>query len=339
VETSVVSLYVTDPETNSKSAGSAVFYGKDEETKKPVLVTCCHVIDYALTTNKQTKITAVLHDGTEVECKILGGDDEEDLAILTILDNDLQTIEGKYSTVSCRNKDENIKTGEDVFAIGNPLGTLGGSVTKGIVSGKERVINMDGVSMNLLQIDVAVNQGNSGGALFDIAGNLIGIVNAKSTGSGVEGIGYAIHINDVQRVANSIIRTSGTEQYNHLGYVEGKVRLGVTVRIAKGQTNSYEYLINELNPFGTVAVYNKQAADGNKIAVGDYINAVKKKDGAPILFDKSNSLGDFIKDLKVGDQIIITIERRQYNIFGQITTTNTFDVELTMQQYVFGYTP
>ncbi|NMA59984.1 MAG: trypsin-like serine protease [Clostridiales bacterium] len=333
VEKSVVSIYVADG--NRKSAGSAVFYTESETPgTPPLLVTCAHVIDYALTTNINAKIKAIIHDGTEVECKIVGADDEEDLAVLTIDSEDLQSIEGKYSSVKLRPEDSNIRTGETVFAIGNPLGTLGGSVTKGIISGKERVINMDGVSMNLLQIDVAVNQGNSGGALFDIAGNLIGIVNAKSIGEGVEGIGYAIHINDVNRVSQSIITTSGKAEYNNLGYVEGKVRLGVTVQIPKGQTSPYKYVIISLNPYGTVTAYNANVVENDKIIKeNDYITSIRKKDEpTPIVFNQLNTLGDFIKTLHVGDQIVITVERP-----GLVT--NQFSVELTMQQYVYGHTP
>lgn len=333
VEKSVVSIYVADG--NRKSAGSAVFYTESETPgTPPLLVTCAHVIDYALTTNINAKIKAIIHDGTEVECKIVGADDEEDLAVLTIDSEDLQSIEGKYSSVKLRPEDSNIRTGETVFAIGNPLGTLGGSVTKGIISGKERVINMDGVSMNLLQIDVAVNQGNSGGALFDIAGNLIGIVNAKSIGEGVEGIGYAIHINDVNRVSQSIITTSGKAEYNNLGYVEGKVRLGVTVQIPKGQTSPYKYIIISLNPYGTVTAYNANVVENDKIIKeNDYITSIRKKDEpTPIVFNQLNTLGDFIKTLHVGDQIVITVERP-----GLVT--NQFSVELTMQQYVYGHTP
>lgn len=333
VEKSVVSIYVADG--NRKSAGSAVFYTESETPgTPPLLVTCAHVIDYALTTNINAKIKAIIHDGTEVECKIVGADDEEDLAVLTIDSEDLQSIEGKYSSVKLRPEDSNIRTGETVFAIGNPLGTLGGSVTKGIISGKERVINMDGVSMNLLQIDVAVNQGNSGGALFDIAGNLIGIVNAKSIGEGVEGIGYAIHINDVNRVSQSIITTSGKAEYNNLGYVEDKVRLGVTVQIPKGQTSPYKYVIISLNPYGTVTAYNANVVENDKIIKeNDYITSIRKKDEpTPIVFNQLNTLGDFIKTLHVGDQIVITVERP-----GLVT--NQFSVELTMQQYVYGHTP
>lgn len=337
VENSVVSIYVADG--NRKSAGSAVFYAEsDTQGTPPLLVTCAHVIDYALTTNTNAKITAIIHDGTEVECKIVGADDEEDLAVLTITDSeDFQSIEGKYSSVKLRPKDNNIRTGETVFAIGNPLGTLGGSVTKGIISGKERVINMDGVSMNLLQIDVAVNQGNSGGALFDIAGNLIGIVNAKSIGEGVEGIGYAIHIDDVNRISQSIIETSGKAGYNNLGYVEGKVRLGVTVQIPKGQTSPYKYVILSLNPYGTVAAYNANVVENDKIIKeNDYITSIRKKDEpTPIVFSQLNTLGDFIKTLHVGDQIVITVER----VERPGLVTNQFSVELTMQQYVYGHTP
>ncbi len=91
------------------------------------------------------------------------------------------------------------------MVIGNPLGTLAGTATDGIVSGLEREITLDGKSMTLIQVSASVNPGNSGGGVFDQYGNLIGLVVAKSSGSDVEGLGFAIPSNTVASVAESLI--------------------------------------------------------------------------------------------------------------------------------------
>jgi serine protease Do len=110
--------------------------------------------------------------------------------------------------------------GELAVVIGNPLGRLGGSVTEGIISALNRDINIDGEMMNLMQTSAAVNPGNSGGALFNAYGELIGIINAKSGGSNIEGIGFAIPVNHVKTIA---------DQLTQHGYVPGRVGLGISL--------------------------------------------------------------------------------------------------------------
>lgn len=334
VQNSVVSIKVKT--SNGSSAGSGVIYattkGQNTSDENILILTCSHVIESALT-EENGEITAVLYDGTKVKCLVLGADNEEDLAVLTMAPNQTLSKE-KYSIAKIRNIDSSnggvkLRVAETVFAIGNPLGTLGGSVTKGIISGTERVINMDGVSMTLLQIDVAVNRGNSGGALFDESGLLIGIVNAKSIGEGVEGIGYAISIKEALEIASSIVETHGLLKFDNLGYIEGKVRLGVTVESTPMTNGELYYKIVALNPYGTVAVYNK--GNSSKIMINQYISGIKKKsDSTFTKFTTLETLGNFIKSLKVGDEIVM-----------QIKTANnsTFNANLKMQQYVFGFKP
>ena len=110
--------------------------------------------------------------------------------------------------------------GEGVIAIGNPLGELGGTVTNGIVSALAREVEIDGQAMTLLQTNAAVNPGNSGGGLFNMKGELIGVVNAKSGGDNVENIGFAIPIDAAYDIACELI--------TH-GYVTGRVELGLSL--------------------------------------------------------------------------------------------------------------
>ncbi|MBR3374788.1 MAG: PDZ domain-containing protein, partial [Firmicutes bacterium] len=115
---------------------------------------------------------------------------------------------------------DQLEVGDLAVAIGNPLGELGGTVTAGIISATDRALSIDGKTMHLLQTDSSINPGNSGGGLFDQYGNLIGIVVAKSSGSDVEGLGFAIPCDKVSSVAKSLIEN---------GYVEGRPQAGITI--------------------------------------------------------------------------------------------------------------
>ncbi|MBQ8341553.1 MAG: trypsin-like peptidase domain-containing protein [Clostridia bacterium] len=122
--------------------------------------------------------------------------------------------------------------GEEVIAIGNPLGELGGTVTDGIISQVEREVQVDDVTMTLLQTNAAINSGNSGGGLFNMAGELIGVVNAKYSAAGVEGLGFAIPIDTAVISINHLLQLGYIPNIPSLGVTlsEGTVRSGFTYR-------------------------------------------------------------------------------------------------------------
>lgn len=176
------------------------------------VVTNNHVVEDA------TSVTVKLYSGEEYDAKIIGTDDMNDVALLKIEAEGLQAV-----TVG---DSDQIEVGDEVIAIGNPLGELTFTMTAGYISALDREINTDGKPINMLQTDVAINSGNSGGPLFDMNGNVIGITSAKysgssSSGASIEGIGFAIPINDALRIAYDL------QQY---GRVTGRAYLGVTVR-------------------------------------------------------------------------------------------------------------
>ncbi len=163
-------------------------------------------------------IVVRLYSGAEYPAAVVGTDSMNDVALLKIDAADLQTV-----TVG---DSDAIEVGETVEAIGNPLGELTFTMTAGYISALDREINTDGAPINMLQTDAAINAGNSGGPLFDMNGNVIGITTAKYSGStasgaSIEGIGFAIPINDVLRVVYDL------QQY---GRVVGRAYLGVTVQ-------------------------------------------------------------------------------------------------------------
>ena len=190
-----VGQYVT------QGAGSGVIYSEDG-----YIITNNHVIDGA------SNIKVTLHDGTEYDATLVATDSMTDVAVIKVDATGLQPITmGDMS---------NVNVGDAVVAIGNPLGTLSGTATEGIVSALEREITLDGKQMTLIQTSASINPGNSGGGLFDQYGNLIGIVVAKSSGSDVEGLGFAIPCDKVAKVAKSLIEN---------GYVEGRPQAGITI--------------------------------------------------------------------------------------------------------------
>ena len=210
---SVVAINITatsDPNffgqtTQTAGAGSGFILTPDG-----YIVTNYHVVGDADT----VKVT--LYNGDTYDAQYIGGDEDYDIAVIKIDAADLPNV-------TLGNSDS-LNVGDHVLAIGNPLGTLSGTVTDGIVSALERQVTIDGNNMTLLQTSAAVNPGNSGGGLFNASGELIGIVNAKSTsdssGNAVDNIGFAIPINSVKAIIEDLI--------SH-GYVTGQIVLGVSL--------------------------------------------------------------------------------------------------------------
>ena len=183
-------------------AGSAVVLSEDG-----YLLTNNHVVADA----SAIKVRTV--NGDEYPATLIGADSGTDIAVLRVEAVGLRPVTFADSDTA--------RVGEVAIVIGNPLGTLGGTVTEGIISAKDRAINVDGDMMTLLQTSAAINPGNSGGGLFDGAGNLVGLVNMKSAGANIEGLGFAIPSNIVRQVAAELIE---------YGYVTGRPALGVTLR-------------------------------------------------------------------------------------------------------------
>lgn len=295
--------------SSGTSAGSGVIISVTDNYS--YIWTCQHVVDGA------SAIKIILADGkTTYSATYCGGLADKDVAVLKIAQTEGLTA------AKIRNLETSpLRVGEDAIAIGNPLGSLGGTVTKGIVSATAREINMDGTVMELLQTDASINSGNSGGGLFDSNGLLIGIVNAKATGDSVEGLGFAIPIDTVSELAIELTETHNdtTNPYGGLGYIEGKFMLGVTTKMTT-YNNSYVFYVSAVDTYGSF---------GSVIQAGDYIYSVNGN-----TFGKDSSLGDYLKDTKIGDEVTMVVLRRSGfwgSTYSQVTLT------ATIEQYVYGY--
>lgn len=270
-------------EQTGTGAGSGVILTPDG-----YIVTNNHVIDGA------TAIKVTLMDGTEYEAELIGSDSRTDLAVVKIEANNLPSASiGNSSTVS---------VGDWVYAIGNATGELDSTLTQGGISGVNRSIEIDGQTMTLLQTDAAINPGNSGGGLFLAeTGQLIGIVNAKSFGLEIEGLGFAIPIDTVRDIVTDLM---------DLGYVSGRPYLGISMQTVSVYTNGY------MNPFeqffggGTqnavLVVYVAEGSPANLagIQTGDYII----KFGDTDIFT-SDEFKTQLNNCNAGDTITLTIQR------------------------------
>ena len=194
---------------NSSSAVSGTGFIISEDG---YILTNYHVIELAAQNSKDVEV--ILNDGTRYTASIVGYEKYNDVAVLKIDATGL-------NAVSFGNSDATA-VGDLVYAVGNPLGELDFSMSTGHVSALDRAITSDesGIAINMFQIDAAVNSGNSGGPVYNAAGEVIGIVTAKYADTGVEGLGFAIPINDAVGIASDLITK---------GYVTGKAYMGVTV--------------------------------------------------------------------------------------------------------------
>ncbi len=249
------------------------------------IMTNYHVIESAQKSNY--KISVLFKDGTSYEAKIVGFDEDNDVAVLKIDASDL--------TPATIGNSDNIAVGDSVFAIGNPLGELDFSMTSGRVSALDRsiVTERNSAAINMFQFDAAINSGNSGGPVYNESGEVIGIATAKVGSSGVEGLGFAIPINDAADIANELITK---------GYVSGKAYVGINVDSRYTSVYAQYYGMPE-----GAYVYNVETggcAERCGLAAGDIITEL----GGETIASCSD-LNSAIRNFKAGDSTEIVVYR------------------------------
>lgn len=300
---SVVSINVVA--TSFTGSGSGVLFAEDEVLGLSYVVTCFHVIEDCF------KIEVILTNGDTYNASVVGGYRDEDLAVLSIEATDL-TYASLYTD------SDQLNRGSQVVCIGNPLGTLPGSISIGYLSYINREVAVDDYeTMTLLQTDVAINSGNSGGGLFNTGGALIGIVNAKYSDEDIEGLGFAIPINTVRSVVNSFLATAKYDTANKTwqqGYVDGDWELGFTIsdgRYGSGFGNiTYVAYISDISG-------NDTASGALTLKEEDIITALtidykdEAKTDISVSFSYASDLLSAIygADLSLEDSLIFTVMR------------------------------
>ncbi len=274
----------------SEGAGSGVIITADG-----YIVTNNHVIEEA------TNINVRLADGKEYAAKLVGADAKTDLAVIKIEAADL--------TPAAYGSSAELEVGETVVAVGNPLGKLGGTVTSGIISALDREVTIDNTAMNLLQTDTAINPGNSGGGLFNTSGQLVGIVNAKSAGEEIEGLGFSIPIDTAEKVIEDLI--------GH-GYVTNRVDPGFTFVEINDSMTAMMYRVSEMGLYISAVAENSDAAKAG-FKSGDYVVSIEDKKVSTEA--EANAV---IDGKSVGDTLTLVIKRS-----GKEKT-----IEMTLSEYV-----
>ena len=268
----------------SGGAGSGVIVSSEG-----YVVTNYHVIDGAET------ITVRLTDGTEFTAAVVGADEQTDIAVLRIRPG------GKTLTVATLGASFDLVVGEAVIAIGNPLGSLGGTVTEGMISATARQIRVNGTVMTLLQTSAPVNEGNSGGGLFNMAGELMGLVNAKIMSDNAEGLGFAVPVDTLYDVILELI---------HYGYVRGRPALDFkVVEITSYQTAYHYFKTASIGVF----VFDQEHKD---LKYGDRIMYA---DGRTVT--KAEQLNDIIRGKRIGETLTLIVKRGRDEITVIVTVT------------------
>lgn len=288
---SVVGIYLSATTINYTGASEEEDLGSGSGviiTSDGYIVTNNHVVEGG------QNIRVCLQDGSEYEATLIGTDSYSDLAVIK--------IDATGLPAATLGTSSNMTVGDPVFAIGNPLGVLSSSVSQGIISGLDRTINVDGHNMTLMQTDAAVNPGNSGGGLFNANGELIGIVNAKSYGLDVEGIGFAIPMDTAKSIIMDLI---------DLGYVTGRPYLGISMqdvalRFGSGYSSNpfFSFGGNYVTGVQVVAVEEGSPAQNAGLQVNDVIVGLDDQE-----ITGTSQLSALLYEYKVGDTVTISVLR------------------------------
>ncbi len=263
------------------------------------ILTNYHVVEYAA--DGTYPITVMLYDGESYPATIVGFEGEDsDIAVLKI------DAEGLSAAVLGDSSD--IRVGETIFAVGNPLGELDYTMTRGMISAMDREIHtgVADTGINMFQVDAAVNSGNSGGPVYNTEGKIIGVVTAKYSDTyeemGIEGLGFAIPINDAIAIANDLIEN---------GYVRGKAYMGVSTKSVSTAAAQYYNMVEGAYVY---AVVGGSCAERAGVQMGDIITAV---DGSAVT--SVSDLQAVLKNYKAGQDAVLTVYRNGESMALNIT--------------------
>lgn len=269
--------------TTQSGAGSGVIISEDG-----YIVTNHHVIDGA------TSIKVTTPDGTEYEATVVGSDATADVAVIK--------VDASGLTAAVIGDSDDLRVGDTAVAIGNPLGTLSGTVTSGIVSALNREVTVENVNMTLIQTSASVNPGNSGGGLFNDKGQLVGMVNAGATSA--EGVGFAIPINTVMEVAQDLIAN---------GRVTTRPAMGVTVVSINDAQTAMQAGVSSYGVY-IQSVTSGSAAEKAGLQAGDLFISI---DGETVA--DTADIGNILAKHEIGDEVAIQVARERQIVSVTLT--------------------
>ena len=264
-------------------AGSGIIISQDG-----YILTCAHVVSGATSVKVQLNGSDQSYDAT-----VVGVDSTSDIAVLK--------VDATGLTPAVIGDSDKLAVGETTVAVGNPLGTLSNTVTQGIVSALNRQVTVEDNDMTLIQTDTSISPGNSGGGLFNANGELIGVVNAKSSYSEAEGIGFAIPINTAMDIAQQLIEN---------GAVARPV-LGVSILDIQDSSTAQQYGVSALGVY-VADVTKGGGAEAAGVQRGDRIIAI---DDTAV--SSTATVKSYLADKQVGDTVTLQVERD-----GKVLTLN-----------------
>ncbi len=281
---------------SQQSEGSGIIINSDG-----YIMTNYHVVEYADPKsggNANTILEVFLPDSRQAEAKFIGGDSKSDLAVIKI---DLKNL-----PVATLGDSSKLEVGELAVAIGNPLGMeFAGSVTVGVISALNRTVDTGDKTLNLIQTDAAINPGNSGGALVNAQGQVVGINTIKISVSGVEGLGFAIPVNDAKPIVNQLIS---------YGYVKGRPLIGISGYVEVTEAIAEQYNL----PVGIYisSIIAGGGAEKAGIKAEDVLVSIAGKTVATM-----KDLDNVKKSYKAGDTVSVTVVRNGKKIDMKLTFT------------------
>ena len=281
-------------------SGSGFFISDDG-----YVLTNHQVIEYASQYGSPAKV--ITHDGTEYAATVVGSDPDNDIAVLQVDASGLS-----FATLG---NSDGIRVGDEIYAVGNPLGELQFSMTTGSISATNRLISTQEAApaINMFQNEAAVNQGNTGGPVYDNTGEVIGIVTAKYSEEGIEGLGFAIPINDAVTIATDLITT---------GYVTGKAKLGVDAQTMSSRAAMY---YNSVEGAYIRYIEPGSCADKSGLMLGDVIYRLGDLD----VYSRDD-LQAAIRSYHAGDTVELSVYRDRQHLTVMVTLDE--DIPETVSQ-------
>ena len=284
------------PSTATAVAGSGFIISSDG-----YILTNYHVVETSYIND--LPLSVFLINGIEYQAKVIGYDIDNDVALVKIDATGLNPAVIANSDL--------INVGQTVYAVGNPFGELVYTMTEGIVSARDREVSVEGKTINTFQLSAAVNSGNSGGPVYDTNGEVIGIVTAKPMANSVEGIGFAIPINDAIEIAAELIE---------FGYITGRPLLGITAQtVSSAHAEYWGWVVGTR----VMSVLEGSAAEKAGIIVGDIIIGLGDTN-----IDSMDTLKFALRKYKAGDTEKLTVWRNG----DEVELTITFDEDLSAGQ-------
>ncbi len=301
LNTSIVAIQAGG--NQAASSGSGVIMSKDG-----YIITNAHVVLDENTSQPMQNVSVLLADSQQLDAEVKGYDEQTDLAVLK--------VEPKSPLTPAEFGDSDaLQVGETAYAIGSPGGVqLANSMTSGIISAINRNITVNDRVMNLIQTNVTVNPGNSGGALINKYGQVVGITSAKLGISYYEGLGFAIPINSAKEIVDELIQT---------GYISGRPSIGIRGQDVSEQQQRFYNL-----PAGVqiASIDSRAKAASEGLEIGDIITAVNGK-----AISSMNEVNEIKEGMKAGEQLTLTVYRptAQKSLDLKITLTDSHDLEGT----------